>query len=82
MNKKQEEEWHEAQKILIGEDLVAVAQRQLEFLAAVDRQRWLYNSRGLDRAIYRCVLLLIPFCKMLVTLIRRKQSNNIVSILA
>lgn len=53
MNKKQEEEWHEAQKILIGEDLVAVAQRQLEFLAAVDRQKWLYNSRGLDRAIYR-----------------------------
>lgn len=53
MNKRQEEEWNEAQKILIGEDLVAVAQRQLEFLAAVDRRPWLYNSPGVERAIYR-----------------------------
>jgi plasmid maintenance system killer protein len=44
MNKIQEEKWNEAQKIFIGEDLVAVAQRQLQFLAAVDRKRLLYSS--------------------------------------
>lgn len=53
MNKEQEKRWNEAQKILIGEDLVEVAKRQIEFLAAVDRNRWLYNSPGVERAIYR-----------------------------
>jgi hypothetical protein len=53
MNEKQEAEWMEAQKISIGEDLIAAAQKQLEFLAAVDRQRWLYSSPGVERAIYR-----------------------------
>lgn len=53
MNEKQEEQWLEAQRISIGEDLVLAAQRQLEFLAAVDRLRWLYDSPGLERAIYR-----------------------------
>lgn len=53
MNKEQEERWNEAQKISIGEDLIEVAKRQIEFLAAVDRNRWLYNSPGVERAIYR-----------------------------
>ncbi|KAF3339378.1 Glycine-rich domain-containing protein 2 [Carex littledalei] len=43
---EQEEKWNEAQKISNGEDLIEVAQRQIEFLAAVDRNRWLYNSPG------------------------------------
>lgn len=53
MNEKQEAEWNEAQEISIGEDLIAVTQKQLEFLAAVDRRRWLYNSPAVERAIYR-----------------------------
>lgn len=46
-------EWNEAQKIAISVDLVDVAKKQLEFLAAVDRNRHLYDGPALDRAIYR-----------------------------
>lgn len=60
MDKEQEAQWMEAQRISIGEDLVSVAQRQLEFLAAVDRRRWLYDSPGLERAIYRYSRYLSP----------------------
>ncbi|KAG5528146.1 hypothetical protein RHGRI_028924 [Rhododendron griersonianum] len=53
MEKEQELEWAEAQKIGITIDLVAAAKQQLKFLAAVDRNRWLYEGPALERAIYR-----------------------------
>ncbi|KAL3844933.1 hypothetical protein ACJIZ3_002336 [Penstemon smallii] len=53
MEREQELEWKEAQSIVINVDLVSAAKRHLEFLAAVDRKRWLYEGQGLDRAIYR-----------------------------
>lgn len=53
MEMEQELEWIEAQKIVISEDLVATAKQQLQFLAAVDRNRWLYEGPALQRAIYR-----------------------------
>ncbi|CAM8906430.1 unnamed protein product [Rhodiola kirilowii] len=53
MEKKQEIEWAEAQKISISEDLVAAAKRQLAFLSAVDRSRWLYEGPALHKAIFR-----------------------------
>ncbi|KAH7848071.1 hypothetical protein Vadar_033476 [Vaccinium darrowii] len=53
MEKEQELEWAEAQKIGISIDLVAAAKQQLKFLAAVDRSRWLYEGPALERAIYR-----------------------------
>ncbi|XP_073288956.1 glycine-rich domain-containing protein 1-like isoform X2 [Primulina huaijiensis] len=48
-----EMEWKKAQSIEISVDLVSAAKRQLQFLAAVDRKRWLYEGRGLERAITR-----------------------------
>ncbi|EOX91856.1 Uncharacterized protein TCM_000919 [Theobroma cacao] len=53
LEKEQELEWIEAQKTEISLDLVAAAKKQLEFLAAVDRNRWLYDGPTLQRAIYR-----------------------------
>ncbi|XP_021275382.1 glycine-rich domain-containing protein 1-like [Herrania umbratica] len=53
LEKEQELEWIEAQKIEVSLDLVAAAKKQLEFLAAVDRNRWLYDGPTLQRAIYR-----------------------------
>ncbi|KAJ0040713.1 hypothetical protein Pint_27772 [Pistacia integerrima] len=53
MEKEQELEWLEAQKIGISVDLVAAAKRQLQFLAAVDKNRCLYEGPALQRAIYR-----------------------------
>lgn len=55
MDKNQEIEWLEAQKINISEDLVAAAKQQLEFLAAVDRRRCLYDGPVLERAIHRYI---------------------------
>lgn len=46
-------EWNEAQKIPISVDLIVVAKKQLQFLAAVDRNRHLYDGPALERAIYR-----------------------------
>ncbi|GMI67977.1 GLYCINE RICH DOMAIN PROTEIN 2 [Hibiscus trionum] len=46
-------EWMEAQNIEISLDLVGAAKKQLQFLAAVDRNRWLYDGPTLQRAIYR-----------------------------
>nr|GEU57922.1 hypothetical protein [Tanacetum cinerariifolium] len=53
MDMEQESEWDAAQNIMISEDLVTAAKRQLQFLAAVDRNRWLYEGRTLQWAIYR-----------------------------
>lgn len=53
MEMEQELEWKKAQKTVINVDLVAAAKRQLEFLAAVDRNRWLYEGPAIDIAIYR-----------------------------
>ncbi|KAK9163477.1 hypothetical protein Syun_004379 [Stephania yunnanensis] len=53
MEKEQELEWVEAQKIVASFDLVGAAKRQIEFLAAVDRHRCLYDGPVLDRAIFR-----------------------------
>ncbi|GLT60559.1 hypothetical protein SLA2020_333210 [Shorea laevis] len=53
MEKQQEQEWAEAQKITVTVDLVAAAKQQLRFLAEVDRNRDLYDGAGLDRAIHR-----------------------------
>ncbi|CAN6584281.1 unnamed protein product [Malus baccata var. baccata] len=53
MERKQEREWAEAQKIVISKDLVAAAKQQLQFLAVVDRNRHLYDGPALYKAIYR-----------------------------
>lgn len=53
LEKQQELEWLEAQKIEISLDLVTAAKKQLQFLAAVDRNRWLYDGPTLHKAIYR-----------------------------
>ncbi|KAK3031290.1 hypothetical protein RJ639_035590 [Escallonia herrerae] len=53
MDRKQELEWLEAQKTVISENLVATAKKQLEFLAAVDRNRDLYDGPALEKAIHR-----------------------------
>ncbi|KVH92374.1 Protein of unknown function DUF1399, partial [Cynara cardunculus var. scolymus] len=53
MEMEQESEWNAAQNISISEDLVTAAKHQLQFLAVVDRNRWLYESQCLQWAIYR-----------------------------
>ncbi|KAG9440060.1 hypothetical protein H6P81_020225 [Aristolochia fimbriata] len=53
MEPDQEVEWLKAQKIEVSVDLVAAAQRQLQFLATVDKNRFLYDGPMLKRAIYR-----------------------------
>ncbi|KAK1291176.1 hypothetical protein QJS10_CPB17g02446 [Acorus calamus] len=53
MDKSQELEWLEAQKLVISEDLIVAAKQQLRFLEEVDRNRCLYESPILDRAIHR-----------------------------
>ncbi|THG09096.1 hypothetical protein TEA_020396 [Camellia sinensis var. sinensis] len=53
MEKHQELEWVEAQKIVVSQDLVAAAKQQLQFLAAVDRNRCLYDGPALDSSIHR-----------------------------
>lgn len=61
MKKEQELEWTKAQSIGISVDLVAAAKKQLQFLAAVDRNRYLYEGPALQRAIYRysiCIMLI------------------------
>ncbi|KAL5976723.1 hypothetical protein ACLOJK_021056 [Asimina triloba] len=44
MDKNQESEWLEAQKIFIGNELIDAAKQQLQFLAGVDRNRYLYDD--------------------------------------
>lgn len=53
MEREQELEWKAAQSIVINVELIAAAKSQLEFLAAVDKNRWLYEGPALDKAIYR-----------------------------
>ena len=54
MDGEQAARWAAAQEgVPVGADLVAAALRQLQFLAAVDRRRWLYEAPLLDRAIRR-----------------------------
>ena len=55
MDGEQAARWAAAQEgVPVGADLVAAALRQLQFLAAVDRRRWLYDEGPLlDRAIRR-----------------------------
>ncbi|XP_059293434.1 glycine-rich domain-containing protein 2-like [Lycium ferocissimum] len=53
MEMEQQLEWNEAQKIVINVDLIAAAKQHLEFLATIDRNRWLYEGPGLNMAIYR-----------------------------
>ncbi|KZV58438.1 hypothetical protein F511_22122 [Dorcoceras hygrometricum] len=44
MEVEQELEWKAAQTTAISVQLVPAAKRQLKFLAAIDRNRWLYNA--------------------------------------
>ncbi|MCD9645479.1 hypothetical protein HAX54_034440 [Datura stramonium] len=53
MEMEQQLEWNEAQKIEINVDLVAAAKQHIEFLATLDRNRWLNEGPGLNIAIYR-----------------------------
>lgn len=53
MDEKQEQEWIEAQKIVVSVDLVSAAKQQLQFLAAVDKNRYLYEGPLLSKVIYR-----------------------------
>lgn len=53
MNMEQESEWNAAQNITISEDLVSAAKHHLQFLAAVDSNRWLYGGQTLQLAIHR-----------------------------
>ncbi|KAL2904118.1 Glycine-rich domain-containing protein 1 [Bienertia sinuspersici] len=53
MEKEQEKEWAEAQKIVVSTELVTAAKNQLKFLAAVDRNRYLYEGPAMEWAIYR-----------------------------
>ena len=64
MEKNQEIEWSKAQQIVISEDLVATAKQQLLFLAAVDRNRWLYKGPALQRSIYRYLCYCFEFIKV------------------
>ncbi|CAH1421329.1 unnamed protein product [Lactuca virosa] len=53
MDTAHDSEWNAAQSIFISEDLLAAAKLQLQFLAVVDRNRWLYEGQTLQWAIYR-----------------------------
>ncbi|KAI3500232.1 hypothetical protein L1887_36050 [Cichorium endivia] len=53
MEMEQESEWNAAQNIFISEDLLSAAKLQLQFLAVVDRNRWLYENQTLQWAIFR-----------------------------
>ncbi|KAL3526954.1 hypothetical protein ACH5RR_011610 [Cinchona calisaya] len=60
MEVEQELAWKRAQKTVINVDLVAAAKRHLQFLAAVDRNRCLYEGPVLDLAIYRYNVYWLP----------------------
>ena len=51
--RKEKGEWFEVQKIIISEDLVAFAGKELRFLAVVEKHRCLYDDPTLQKAIYR-----------------------------
>ncbi|KAG9139849.1 hypothetical protein Leryth_026358 [Lithospermum erythrorhizon] len=60
---EEEREWEEAQKVNISVDLVAAAKQQLQFLASIDRNRWLYHAPALHIAIYRYNAFWLPLLK-------------------
>ncbi|KAK1432293.1 hypothetical protein QVD17_09188 [Tagetes erecta] len=65
MEKWEDPEWVEAQKIVITTDLVAAAKKHLKFLKVVDENGKLYDGRALQRAIFRykyCWLPLLANC--------------------
>ncbi|XP_052627239.1 protein FAR-RED IMPAIRED RESPONSE 1-like [Lactuca sativa] len=53
MDAEHEYEWNATQSIFISEDLLSADKLQLQFLAVVDRNRWLYQGQTLQWAIYR-----------------------------
>ncbi|WCJ32038.1 hypothetical protein M5689_013483 [Euphorbia peplus] len=53
MESEHQSEWLEAQKIAISVDLLGAAKKHLHFLAAVDKNRYLYEPPALQYAIYR-----------------------------
>ncbi|XP_065873751.1 glycine-rich domain-containing protein 1 [Euphorbia lathyris] len=53
MEIQQQSEWLEAQKLAICVDLLPAAKQHLHFLAAVDKNRYLYEGPALEYAIYR-----------------------------
>ncbi|KAL9245918.1 hypothetical protein vseg_019514 [Gypsophila vaccaria] len=71
MGKEHQNEWAEAQKIAVSFDLVKAAEKQLLFLAAVDRNRYLYEDHVLQRAIFRYNAYWLPLLA--------EHSNNPVS---
>ncbi|XP_021747602.1 glycine-rich domain-containing protein 1-like [Chenopodium quinoa] len=71
MEKEQEIEWAKAQNIAVSVDLLEAAKKQLEFLAAVDRNRYLYESPAMEWAIYRYNAFWLPLLA--------KHSENAVS---
>uniref|UniRef100_A0A803MNM7 Glycine-rich protein n=1 Tax=Chenopodium quinoa TaxID=63459 RepID=A0A803MNM7_CHEQI len=71
MEKEQEIEWAKAQNIAVTVDLLEAAKKQLEFLAVVDRNRYLYESPALEWAIYRYNAFWLPLLA--------KHSENAVS---
>ncbi|XP_071710273.1 glycine-rich domain-containing protein 1-like [Rutidosis leptorrhynchoides] len=60
MDMEQQSEWNAAQNISLSVDLIAAAKLQLQFLAAVDRNRWLYEGPTLKWAIYRYNMCWLP----------------------
>lgn len=55
MEREQEVEWVEAQKITVTPDLVDAAKKQLHFLSTIDQHRCLYDGPLLLRAIFRYI---------------------------
>lgn len=53
MEKREDPEWVEAQKIVITTDLVNAAKKHLKFLKVVDQNGKLYDGRVLQQAIFR-----------------------------
>ncbi|KAH9615627.1 hypothetical protein KSS87_011780 [Heliosperma pusillum] len=60
MGMQNEQEWAKSQNIAISVDLVEAAKKLLKFVSVVDRNRFLYESPTLERAIYRYNAFWIP----------------------
>ncbi|KAJ0858809.1 putative Glycine-rich domain-containing protein [Helianthus annuus] len=53
MPNQQDQEWDEAQKIVISTDLTTAAKKHLQFLEVVDKNGHLYDGPALEKAIFR-----------------------------
>ncbi|KAI3825357.1 hypothetical protein L1987_06840 [Smallanthus sonchifolius] len=53
MEKREDLEWIEAQKIVITTNLVTATKKHLQFLKVIHENGKLYDGRMLERAIYR-----------------------------